>query len=364
MAAVSVLHAFIPSVCKFVAMVAVVASSLQVAMSQESWCTASSCGDNRVCCGENGCIIASNCLGLYCSSDSDCSKSESCCNSECSNTTSCLGKWCIHDSDCSSGQSCCNHECRDSPDCVGYFCNSESDCAKWELCCDGTCSKADCLYIIPTVSVDTNDNTVFIVATLLGSLAFGLLGTLCIFVCRRQRAASVSVAGQGVLPVHSNAVEQPAQIYPPGQVPPSYQHGYNYYPTPQYEQQQAKAGEQPPHYNTTLKESSGGGRPQKVYGAIPSPSPPEWHLGEHFIVTVVENSNLRTRTESTGDSNWTQTCILCLFALKWYCRLNTSENSLTNLDIRYPKTDTAWLHATSQWTSLWKRSLNVNSPSS
>ena len=187
MAAVSALHGSVPSV-KFAAMVlGVVASSLQVAMS-ESWCTASSCGDNRVCCGYNGCIMASNCLGQYCSSDSDCSKNESCCNSECSNTTSCLGYSCQYDSDCSSGQSCCSNECRDSPDCVGYFCNSASDCDKWELCCDGTCS-ADCLYPTPTAPAAVS--TAFIVGTVAGSFAFALFVTAVIYICRRQNSAPV-----------------------------------------------------------------------------------------------------------------------------------------------------------------------------
>ena len=283
MASMRTLHVFVPSV-KFFAMFVVATSLFQVVTSY-SWCTSRSCGDNQVCCGDNGCIIASNCLGLYRSSGSDCSVNESCCNSKCSNTSSCLGYFCTYDSDCSSGQSCCSNKCRESPDCVGYSCASTSDCDQWEFCCYGTCSKLDCFSPIPTISVtDFDNNTTFIIATILGSLGFGFLVTLVI--CRRQRSTHIRVAaGQEGEPLFISPVEYPAQIYQPlpSHVPPSYQQGYPYYPPPQYEQHRTdkppshnagatKASEQPPSNNATVETNSGGVHPQNSYGAIPGAS--------------------------------------------------------------------------------------------
>lgn len=281
MLAVGTLHTFIPSV-KLLAVLVMVSSSLQVAVT-ESWCTSDSCGDNQVCCGSNGCIWASNCLGQCCSSDSDCFKDESCCSSECSHMSSCLGQSCNYDSDCSGGQSCCSSECRDSADCVGYPCYSASDCHQREFCCDGTCSYADCY--IPTASVEIEDNTSLIVGTLLGSLAFGFIVTLCIFNCRRQRpVTSVLVADQRVQTTYTGTVEHPAQINSPypGQATPSYQQGYPYCTRLQYEQHQTiqtpykpdgtEASEQPPPYSELPRENPRGVLPQRTYGAIPSTS--------------------------------------------------------------------------------------------
>lgn len=274
MASMRTLHVFVPSV-KFFAMFVVATSLFQVVTSY-SWCTSRSCGDNQVCC-----------LGLYCSSGSDCSVNESCCNSKCSNTSSCLGYFCTYDSDCSSGQSCCSNKCRESPDCVGYSCASTYDCDQWKFCCYGTCSKLDCFSPIPTISItDFDNNTTFIIATILGSLGFGFLVTLVLFICRRQRSTHIRVAaGQEREPLFISPVEYPAQIYQPlpSQVPPSYQQGYPYYPPPQNKQHRTdkppshnagatKASEQPPSNNATVEANSGGVHPQNSYGAIPGAS--------------------------------------------------------------------------------------------
>ncbi|KAL9971882.1 hypothetical protein ACROYT_G018103 [Oculina patagonica] len=93
--------------------------------------------DDQVCCNGD-CFYGSNCLGLSCSSDSNCSLGESCCSNACVNGSNCLGQNCSSDSDCSSSESCCGEKCKSGDNCVGLSCSTDPDCGT-DTCCSGKC---------------------------------------------------------------------------------------------------------------------------------------------------------------------------------------------------------------------------------
>ncbi|XP_078356216.1 uncharacterized protein LOC144641030 [Oculina patagonica] len=171
-----------------------------------------------------------------CTSKSDCGVfNQVCCSNECVSSSNCIGRYCSSDSDCSSGESCCNKKCKSGVHCEGSSCSTDSDCGipAWLNCCNGKCSKDKCLNSV-------------LVGSLVGSISLIFIIIIIAYICarrrqrtlRRSRANNVTTTGT----VQSN---QPH----PGQVPlsVSYQPGYPHYPPAQYEQQQHTTN--PPPYN-------------------------------------------------------------------------------------------------------------------
>lgn len=213
-----------------------------------------------------------------CTGKRDCSLSDHvCCNNECVYGSSCIGRYCTFNFDCSSHESCCNNKCKSGSDCIAFSCSIDSDCGNRETCCFGKCqhSYEDCY-----------DSTVVIMGSIFGSLLLIFLISMCIIVVRRRRRRihrGRVIVGRRITPTitTTRCATQSNPSYR-GQVPPSYQQIYPYYPPPQYGQPQTinpppynpgtvEASEQPPPYTA---ESQGGSRgviaPKRSYGTIPS----------------------------------------------------------------------------------------------
>ena len=109
---------------------------------------------------------------------------------------------------------------------------------------------------------------------------------MCLFIARRRRRRihrGRVIIERRVAPT-TTITRCAAQSIPPytGQLPPSYQQAYPYYPPPEYGQPQTfnpppytagvmAASEQPPPYPTPSEEESGGvNTPKRSYGTIPS----------------------------------------------------------------------------------------------
>lgn len=264
---------------KYAAMVALIGFSL-AALSDG--CTfQSDCEANQVCC-HSECVYSSSCVGQYCSYDSDCSDGESCCGQTyktCVSSSTCVGQYCSSDSDCSIGESCCELTCVSSSSCVGQHCSLDSDCGSWETCCHGTCQYDydNCVDIAAVV----------IASSVIGSLAFVCMISMCFFYARR-RGRSIQggvIVGQRVTASTTTTTRYATQGNPPyqGQAPPyySYQQCHPYYPVTQSEQHQTAnpppynpgtmaGSEQPPPYPTEPNRASGGVHaPINSYGTIP-----------------------------------------------------------------------------------------------
>ena len=213
----------------------------------------------------------------WCTGNNACSLSNVCCNNECVYGSNCIGRYCTLDSDCSSYESCCNNQCKSGFDCLGFSCSIDSDCGSWESCCFGKCqhSYEDCY-----------DSTVVIMSSIFGSLLLIFLISMCFIIarrCRRRIHRGRVIVGRRVTPT-TTITRCSTQSNPPftGQVPPSYQQVYPYYPPTQYGQPQTfnpppyspgtmAGGDQPPPYSTASQERSGGvTAPKRSYGTIPS----------------------------------------------------------------------------------------------
>ena len=215
----------------------------------------------------------------WCTDKSDCSLNNVCCNNECVYGSNCIGRYCTLDSECSSFESCCSNQCQSGSDCLGFSCSIDSDCGSWESCCFGKCqhSYEDCY-----------DSTVVIIGSIFGSLLLIFLISMCFIIARRRqrrihRGGRLIVAGRRVTAT-TTITRCATQCNPPyrGQVPPSYQQVYPYYPPPQYGQPQTinpppyssgtiASSEQPPPYPAASQEGSGGVHaPKRSYGTIPS----------------------------------------------------------------------------------------------
>jgi len=214
-----------------------------------------------------------------CTYKGDCETSQVCCDSECVYGASCVGRYCSSDYDCSSGESCCGQSCVSSSSCVGQYCSFDSDCGGWGTCCHGTCQNVydSCVDIAAVV----------IASSVIGSLAFICMMSMCIFYARRRGRTIQGrvILGQSVTATTATTTRYATQVNPPyqGQAPSSYsyQQGHPYYPLPQSEQHQTAnlppynsgtmAGcEQPPPYPTEPQRVSGGVyAPKTSYGTIP-----------------------------------------------------------------------------------------------
>ena len=216
------------------------------------WCNNHYCGLNKVCCN-NVCVVGSDCRN-YCSTDADCSFS----------------------------QSCCKNKCRNSIDCEGFPCSTDSDCGSMGYsCCQGTCQ----LGCFVQVAI--------IVGSVCGGLVFiCMVSVIVCFVCRRRNTRPGRViTATGSTVRTTTGVPQANPPYPVGQVPPSYQQSYPNHPSRQFDQFQtappppynpepARASEQPPSYNEATKGSSERVyAPQSSYGAAPTPSAPPGESG-------------------------------------------------------------------------------------
>lgn len=239
------------------------------------------CESNQVCCN-HVCVSGSSCVGRSCSSDSQCSTGERCCGSRCTSDSSCAGHFCTSFSDCSRYEGCCNNVCKVDSGCIGYSCSTTSDCGASETCCYGTCQ-----YTYD----DCYDSTAVIIGSVVGGVVFISVISLFIFlVCRRRRTRHYGRMIEGQRTTATTLSTTGAiQSNPPhqGQVPPSHQQGYPYYPPLQYEQpQQATnipppynpgtmpASEQPPPYPGEPQGGSGGVYdPKPFYGPMPSAPP-------------------------------------------------------------------------------------------
>ena len=214
-----------------------------------------------------------------CTDKGDCEVNQVCCDGECVYGSSCVGRYCSSDFDCPGvAESCCSRKCRYRSDCLGLSCFSSSDCGDIGSCCHGTCqNEYDSCF---------NFTAAVIASSVIGSLLFICMISMCIFFARRRRR---TVQGR-VVATTANNTRYSIQGNPPyyGQAPPSYsyQQGHPYYSFPQYEQQQHAANpppynpetvagsEQPPPYSAETQEATGGvNAPKPSYGTITSAPP-------------------------------------------------------------------------------------------
>ena len=224
-----------------------------------------------------------------CNYKSECEVNQVCCSNNCINGSSCVSPTptegptqmynCWSDSDCSSWESCCSQSCVSGSNCVGQYCSSDTDCSSDEICCYGICQ-----YLYD----DCYDAAAVIAGSVIGSLVFVCMFSMCIFYLLRRRRTFRHrgvMVGQGVTATVTTTGVMQSNPPHPGQFPPSYsyQQGNPYYPPPQYEQQQhttnpppynpgtAAASEPPPPYTAVPQAASRGlCAPKPSYGAVQS----------------------------------------------------------------------------------------------
>ena len=204
--------------------------------------------DDQVCCSGD-CFHGSSCLGLYCSSDLNCSRGQSCCSNACVNEPNCgLSQNCSTDLDCSYNESCCSEKCESGDRCVGLSCSTDSNCGS-ESCCRGkcasSCSGVDYITVI-LLLVQFGLPGIFGLL-ILYSFLFLFYHKLADCLCKHRHDQEEE--DQRGIPAESNS-------FRPCEAPPSNEQVEPWDPPPSYEQIEPSVP--PPSYDEVQEGRTGG----------------------------------------------------------------------------------------------------------